>query len=86
VFTHSANSIVPSDSNGSADIFLRDRTLGTTTQMSVDQSGTPSNAVSISGAISPDGRSIVFASAGSNLVSGDTNGALDVFLKDRGAP
>ena len=35
------------------------------------------------GDMTPDGRFVVFASAASNLVSGDTNGVGDVFVRDR---
>ena len=34
-------------------------------------------------AVSTDGRYVAFASAASNLVAGDTNGAIDVFVRDR---
>jgi hypothetical protein len=34
-------------------------------------------------AISADGRFVAFASGGSNLVAGDTNGHTDVFVRDR---
>jgi hypothetical protein len=34
-------------------------------------------------AISADGRYVVFASSASNLVPGHTNGADDVFVRDR---
>jgi Tol biopolymer transport system component len=34
------------------------------------------------GAISPDGRYLVFYSEATNLVPGDTNGVLDVFRRD----
>src|SRR4030095_4141646 len=34
-------------------------------------------------AITPDGRYAVFESRASNLVTGDTNGARDIFLRDR---
>ena len=35
------------------------------------------------GDMTPDGRFVVFASAASNLVPGDTNGVGDVFVRDR---
>jgi hypothetical protein len=35
------------------------------------------------GDMTPDGRFVVFASAASNLVAGDTNGVGDVFVRDR---
>jgi Bacterial Ig-like domain (group 1) len=35
------------------------------------------------GAVTPDGRFIVFVSKATNLVAGDTNGAWDVFVRDR---
>jgi uncharacterized repeat protein (TIGR01451 family) len=34
-------------------------------------------------AITPDGRYVAFASAASNFVAGDTNGVVDVFVRDR---
>ena len=62
------------------DIFVRDRQTGQTTRVSVASDGTQANDQSFRPAISADGRYVTFASVASNLVPGDTNGALGVFL------
>jgi hypothetical protein len=49
---------------------------------SVDTAGAQASANSLDPAISADGRYVVFTSFASNLVSGDTNGKSDVFLRD----
>lgn len=64
-------------------VYLRDRQAGTTQLISVTPSGSNSNAQSEWPAISADGRYIGFQSEASNLVSGDTNSASDVFVRDR---
>src|SRR5688572_21468195 len=43
----------------------------------------PANDSSSSPSLSADGRWLAFSSAASNLVPGDTNGSLDVFVLDR---
>jgi Tol biopolymer transport system component len=78
-----ASNLVTGDTNGTRDVFVRDRTAGTTTRVSVRTGGTQANGHSVSASLSADGRYVAFASAASNLVTGDTNGASDVFLRDR---
>jgi Tol biopolymer transport system component len=78
-----ASNLVPSDTNGVPDVFLRDRQTGTTTRVSVASDGTQGNDSSLRPAISADGRYITFWSDASNLVPGDTNGVADVFVWDR---
>jgi hypothetical protein len=52
--------------------------------VSVATDGTAGNGPSgPAAAISGDGRFVAFASAATNLVAGDTNASVDVFLKDR---
>jgi Tol biopolymer transport system component len=75
--------LVPGDTNGFEDIFLHDRQAGTTTRVNVASDGTQANSQSVQPAISADGRFVAFASSASNLVAGDTNGVLDVFVHDR---
>jgi hypothetical protein len=53
------------------------------TRLSVSSAGDPANGDSLQPAVSGDGRLVVFASSASNLVPGDTNGAWDIFLRDR---
>ncbi|MEO7936216.1 MAG: hypothetical protein ABIR27_08150 [Dokdonella sp.] len=64
VFTSDASNLVSGDSNAAADIFLRDRLLGTTTRISNKSDGTQSDAVSYTANISGDGSRIVFVSHG----------------------
>ena len=56
---------------------------GDTTRVSVASSGAQGNHYSYDPSISADGRYVAFESLASNLVSGDTNGAWDVFVHDR---
>jgi Tol biopolymer transport system component len=83
VFVSRAANLVTSDFNGTFDVFLRDRLLGKTTLVSVNHSNSTSgNGPSLGACVSDDGRFVAFHSEASNLVSGDTNGAMDVFLRD----
>jgi Tol biopolymer transport system component len=86
VFESVANNLVAGDTNHLADIFVRDRQLGSTVRVSVDSGGAQGNADSEWPSISSDGRFVTFTSSATNFVAGDTNGALDAFLRDRGAP
>ena len=80
-----ASTLVANDTNGSYDVFLRDRQAGTTERVSVSSAGVEGNADSSLSSVSADGRYVVFESNASNLVSGDTNTTLDVFVRDRSA-
>lgn len=51
-------------------------------RMSLSSSGAESNADSFGAVLSADGRYVAFESLASNLVSDDTNGAQDVFVRD----
>jgi Tol biopolymer transport system component len=81
VFHSEAANLVPNDTNGVGDIFVRDRQTGTTTRVSVDSSGAQANGVSNfqRPAISADGRYVAFHPFNA-LVPGDTNNAEDVFV------
>jgi Tol biopolymer transport system component/putative cell wall-binding protein len=78
-----ASNLVPGDTNGAYDIFVRDVVAGKTSRVSVSSSGAQANAKSMWPAISATGRYVAFVSWASNLVSGDTYGYMDVFLHDR---
>ncbi|HEU5216602.1 MAG TPA: hypothetical protein VFU30_13790 [Gaiellaceae bacterium] len=80
-FDSQATNLAPGD-DGTTQIFVHDRVTGTTTQASVDGSGTPANGESTDPSISADGRYVAFDSDASNLVPGDTNGVRDVFVHD----
>jgi hypothetical protein len=74
-FVSSASNLVPGDSNGIQDIFVRDLQSGTTTLASLGAKSTGTTAGSASAApiITPDGRFVVFYSSATNLVAGNTN-------------
>jgi Tol biopolymer transport system component len=84
-FESGASNLVAGGTNGAhPDIFVRDRLAGTTERVDVSSRGEETNAVATgSAAISADGRFVAFQSLASNLVPGDTNNAVDVFVRDR---
>lgn len=82
VFSSFATNLVPGDSNGYVDVFLRDVQAGTTIRTSVSSNETESNGHSSTASVSSDGRIVIFASQASNLVDGDTNSAEDVLMRD----
>ncbi len=81
-FWSEAADLVPNDTNGVADSFLRDVALGTTTRVSVSSAGVEGDAGSYNPIVSSDGRYVVFDGLSTNLVPGDTNGVEDVFIRD----
>ncbi|MDF1499604.1 MAG: PKD domain-containing protein [Anaerolineales bacterium] len=83
VFASKASNLIPDDLNSHQDIFLHDWATGITERISTGREGTDPNGSSAFPSISADGNFVVFSSAASNLVSGDTNGVEDVFLYDR---
>ena len=84
-FISAATNLVPGDTNEALDVFVRDRLAGTTERVSVGPGGIQANEVSFSPVISAGGRFVAFDSRATNLVPGDTNGADDVFVRDRAA-
>jgi Tol biopolymer transport system component len=82
-FSSSASNLVPGDTNGVNDCFIRDRQTGTTERVSVTSSGTQANDNCGGPSMSADGRYVAFYSYATNMVPGDTNFAYDVFEHDR---
>ena len=83
VFISEALDLVPGDTNGCRDVFVRDRWLGTTERVSLASGGGEANGDSDSPTISADGRFVAFRSYASNLVAADTNNCSDIFVHDR---
>jgi len=81
-YSHASN-LVTGDTNGLQDVFAHDRQTGQTTRVSVASNGEQANAHSYSPSLSADGRFVAFYSGGNNLVPGDTNGTVDIFVHDR---
>ncbi len=82
-FRSQASNLVPGDTNGVLDDFVYDRQSATIERVSVGSTGTQGNGPAAGLSISADGRYVAFLSHASNLVPGDTNGAVDVFVRDR---
>lgn len=81
-FVSNSPVLVPGDTNGVNDIFVRNIDAGTTERVSVSSAGVEANGASFNPAISSDGRYVAFASDASNLVDSDSNGATDIFVHD----
>lgn len=64
-------------------IFVHDRTTGEDELVSVDSAGLRPAGFVDEPAISSDGRFVAFVSSAPGFVSGDTNDAADVFVRDR---
>ncbi len=87
-FSSMANNLIAGDANNDRDIFLHDRTTGSTELISVASDGTHGNFSSGgfaagSASITSNGRFIVYGSFANNLVANDVNGWDDVFVRDR---
>jgi Tol biopolymer transport system component len=82
-FESNAPNLVPGDTNNVRDIIVRDLVGLTTERVSVDSAGVQANGACFWPSISSDGRYVAFHSSATNLVAGDTNATLDVFVHDR---
>lgn len=82
-FTSQAGNLVPGDTNGFTDAFVYDRTNDTIERVSVDSMGNEADSTSFNVSISGDGRYVAFSSNARNLVPGDTNLNVDIFVYDR---
>ncbi len=83
-FTSAANLLVPG-TNQHTHVFVRDLMAGTTSLVSVSSDEIQGNSSSISPGISDDGQLVVFRSGAKNLIVGDSNRKVDVFLRDLAA-
>ena len=82
-FASFASDLVPNDFNGVADVFVHDLMANSNILVSVGLDGNSGRGgASYSPVISADGRYVIFVSGATNLVAGDTNGAVDVFRRD----
>ena len=77
-----ASNLISEDTNGWLDIFVHDRQDGITSRVSVASDGTQGDNMSEKPSISAEGCYVAFGSSSSNLVSGDTNGNGDIFVRE----
>ena len=81
VFSSDASNLIASDTNGVRDVYVKTLSDGSVLRVS-EASGVQANLASENPSISSNGRLVAFSSAASNLVVGDTNAAIDVFVVD----
>lgn len=82
-FVSNATNLTADDTTVFGDIFVYDRDLETTNRVSINAAADQTDGQSNAPSISAGGRYVAFASDASNLVPGDTNGVVDVFVHDR---
>ena len=83
-FQSFATTLVPGDTNGEADVFLRDVSAGTTERVSLTWDGQQIPSWSKAPSVSPDGMHVAFVS-NSNAVIAGGSGIQGVYLRDRAA-
>lgn len=82
VFWSRSADLVPGDTNGVDDVFVRDLVAGTTVRVSTASDGRQGTGGSSHPRISANGRFVVFWSDASDLVPDDTNSVADAFVRD----
>ncbi len=82
-FSSAATNLIANDTNGSDDVFVRNRRAHTTQRVSVSSAGAQGNGGTYNSSISAGGRYVAFTSQPSTLVSHDTTGFADIFVRDR---
>lgn len=82
-FVSWADNLVPGDTNKRADVFVHDRDTGRTGRISVSSDGIEGDEDCFWPVISADGDTVAFFSRATNLVSNDTNGVGDIFIRER---
>lgn len=81
LFRSYATNLVPDDTNGMWDMFVRHRGAAQTERVSLGEGGVEPDGNSIDGSISGDGQVVTFSATATNLVPGDDNGAGDIFVR-----
>jgi Tol biopolymer transport system component len=81
-FVSQSNNLIAGDSNFDYSIYLKNIETGVVTKVSTSAAGVAAGGASDSPQFTPDGQKVIFTSAGANLVAGDINGKIDLFMKD----
>ncbi|MDO0928913.1 hypothetical protein QQY24_27165 [Streptomyces sp. TG1A-8] len=83
LFSSEADNLVPGDTNGIEDAFVRDAWTGRVQRVSVGDHGKQLTAQFLGISLSGDGRYVAFGSDEPGLVEDDTDDRSDVFVLDR---
>lgn len=87
LFESVAANLVPDDTNDGIDLFVKDLYTGAIRRVNTDAAGqqedipNPGSNAPFGEHWSPDGQKVLFATVSSNLVPGDTNRHIDLFVK-----
>jgi len=81
-FWSDAANLVSDDTNGVYDCFLHDRQTTTTIRVSKSPSGLQARSQSTEPMVAPGGRYVTFTGSATNIVIPDTNGTVDIFVRD----
>src|SRR4029078_9236743 len=73
LFWSAADNLVPDDTNATTDLFVRDTVAQTTERVSVGTGGTQSSVGNGSGAMTADGRYVLFSSHDPSLLPAGTS-------------
>lgn len=82
VFQSAATNLGPGVTSGFAQVYVRDRSLGTTRLLSATAAGVPGDGSSIGESISADGRFVAFSSSSKNLAGLPPSGRPQSFVCD----
>jgi Tol biopolymer transport system component len=82
-FQSVASNLIRRDANRHHDVFVHNLETRRTRRISLGFNGSEANGNSRDPSISANGRRVAFASRATNLVRGDTNSEVDVFVRNR---
>ncbi len=83
MFDSLSSNLIRHDTNGTWDVFVRNLVAHHTRRISVgNTTGRQANGSSGGLGLSGDGRYRLFDSSATNLIAGDTNGKIDIFVRD----
>jgi Tol biopolymer transport system component len=82
VFVSAATNLDPLDTDEVVDVYLKDLVTGDITVVTVSETGEKSDQFAAEPHLSRDGTKVTFTTTATNLHPGDTDGILDVYVKD----
>lgn len=77
-----ADDLVPGDTNGCPDVFVRDMLAGTNILVSINTNGAPARRAAYEPSISGNGRRVAFTYKGNDMSELDANDFRDVYVRD----
>jgi Tol biopolymer transport system component len=81
-FVSLATNLLPADSNGVADAYLRDFSGDSLERISLSTEGAEADGATLEAAVSGDGRRVAFVSTATNLVAGTPHAGAAIYLRD----